>query len=580
MDEEATTRRTMIAVAASVGLLVLWQVVFPPKKAKEIREKPPMVAASSTTAASSTSSVASAIPGVRVPEDGTGEVAPPPEERFFRFEGSVDGPQGNMPYTVKLTNYGGAIQDFRLTRYRERDKSNRATKEHIRLAAPWNAANSKTPHQMAGIRFAEGTTFSSPAVIPFSVAEESADRVLYRYRSPEGVVIEREYKFSPESFSIELAVTVRNESDSNQTHNLELDAALRVSEAMTSGGGILSSFVPPPDHLDTLCRSDDVLEREHYQSMRGEPSVVFDRSVQWVAVDRQYFLAAMVPRDRDEARCVLQADGKMAVASLALKETTLRPGESKRHKLTAYLGVKRPSLLTQLNVDLEDAVDYRILFLDLAPLCTGLLWILALLHGWTNSWGLAIVGLTLLVKLVLFPLNQKSGRSMRAMAQLKPKMDELKTKFANDRQRQSEEMLRLYRTHNVNPAGGCLPVLFQMPIWFALYRSLWVSVDLYQQKFLWIGDLTTRDPYWILPVALTAVMFLQQKLTPTTMDPAQQRVMMYMMPLMFGAMMVALPAGLCFYILVNTVLTIVQQHLINKSVGPIEGNASVQGVAA
>ena len=141
--------------------------------------------------------------------------------------------------------------------------------------------------------------------------------------------------------------------------------------------------------------------------------------------------------------------------------------------------------------------------------------------------------------------------------------------------------MRLYREHNVNPAGGCLPILIQMPIWFALYRSLWVSVDLYQQGFLWIEDLTTRDPLYILPIALVIVMFLQQRMTPTTMDPAQQKMMQYTMPILFGAMMLALPAGLCFYILVNTLLTIVQQHFINKSIGPIGGPAaSAPGVKA
>jgi YidC/Oxa1 family membrane protein insertase len=137
-------------------------------------------------------------------------------------------------------------------------------------------------------------------------------------------------------------------------------------------------------------------------------------------------------------------------------------------------------------------------------------------------------------------------------------------------------MMRIYREHNVNPASGCVPVLLQMPIWFALYRALWVSVDLYQESFLWIPDLTARDPLWILPVTLVAVMFLQQKMTPTAMDPAQQKMMLYVMPLLFGSMMSALPAGLCFYILVNSLLTIVQQHFINKSIGSLGGPPPAQ----
>ncbi|MEO1336047.1 MAG: membrane protein insertase YidC, partial [Myxococcota bacterium] len=248
---------------------------------------------------------------------------------------------------------------------------------------------------------------------------------------------------------------------------------------------------------------------------------------------------------------------------------------------TAYFGVKKPSLLTRVDAGLEGAIDYTLFGgLNLAPLCTVLLWILGIIYSLTGSWGIAIIGLTILVKLVLFPLNQRSMKSMRALSALKPEMDKLREKYKGDQQRQNEEMIRLYREHNVNPAGGCLPLLLQMPIMFALYRALWASVDLYQQEFLWVSDLTTRDPFWILPLTLVAVMFIQQKTTPTTMDPAQQRVMLYMMPLMFGFFMAALPAGLCLYILANTVLTIAQQHLINRTIGPVGGPPSVQEAKA
>jgi YidC/Oxa1 family membrane protein insertase len=209
-----------------------------------------------------------------------------------------------------------------------------------------------------------------------------------------------------------------------------------------------------------------------------------------------------------------------------------------------------------------------------------LLAILAFIHSFTGSWGMAILGLTVIVKAALFPLSQRAGKSAKAMAALKPEMDATKERFKDDPQRQQEEMMKLMRAHGANPASGCLPVLIQMPIWFALYRSLWVSVDLYQEPFLWMPDLTARDPLWILPVLLVVVMYLQQKMTPTTMDATQQKVMLYFMPLMFGAMMAALPAGLAFYILVNSLLTIAQQHFINRSIGPLTGSSSAQEAAA
>jgi len=305
----------------------------------------------------------------------------------------------------------------------------------------------------------------------------------------------------------------------------------------------------------------------------ADESESYESGARWVAADRQYFVSALVLRDGTPAGCELSAQGEVVRAQARLPLVTLAPGEERRHKFTAYLGVKKPNLMTRANADLEAAIDYTILGMNLRPLCELLLWILRWFHGLTGSWGLAIVGLTVLVKGVLFPLNQRQGKSMRAMSALRPQMDEIREKYSEDRQRQSEELLKLYRKHNVNPASGCLPILIQMPIWFALYRSLWVSVDLYQEGFLWIEDLTTRDPYWVLPLALTAVMFLQQRMLPTTMDPAQQKVLQYFMPLMFGSMMAWLPSGLSFYILVNTVLTILQQHFINRTIGGPPGAA-------
>jgi YidC/Oxa1 family membrane protein insertase len=574
MDEDRSQNRRLI-LAAGLCLLVMlvWQYVFPPPRTVA-PPKDGSAVVTSTAAQETATATRAATPAVaqqkQVPLS------------TYETSGSVMYDEEPHPYQVQLTNAGGGIERWVLPSYKERDKDNRPTDDPIKLA---DSTAQLTPEQaafqqMAGIRFLEGTTFETPPLLMFEVADKTDKSITYRHVTEEGVEIERYYEFKPDSFVVEMAVTVRNNSSKEQSHKLEIGGALVATEAMKKGDGFFSAFVPPPDHLQALCYADGEVERHSLEELQDE-SETFKNGVQWVAVDRQYFTAAMIARDREVAECRLDAKGDAARAALVMPLETLRPGGEKRHKFTAYLGVKKPALLTQIGSNLEAAIDYKILGLNLAPLCTGLLWILGLFHKWTSSWGLAILGLTVLVKLILFPLNQRSGKSMRAVSALKPQMDAIREKFADDKQRQSEEMMRLYREHNVNPAGGCLPILIQMPIWFALYRSLWVSVDLYQQGFLWIDDLTTRDPLWILPVALVIVMFLQQKMTPTTMDPAQQKMMQYTMPLLFGAMMTALPAGLCFYILVNTLLTIVQQHFINKSIGPIGGPAvSAQGAKA
>lgn len=577
MDEESSNNNRRLILAAGLCLLVFiaWQYIFPPPK------MPTKVAAKSIdgsvgTSTSGATIAATSTRSVEVVEQ-TNNVKP----HEFVFKGEVPAGEDKtpIPFEVRLSNNGGAIDSFILPSYKERDRDNRKTDHPITLAQPMSPGGSAY-EQMAGLQFLPGTTFATPAVPMYEVVEEKPDMIRYRYVTRDNVVIEREYHFNKEDFQIEMAVTVRNSSSTTQSHRLAIGSALAVTDIMKSGGGFFSVFVPPPDKLDGLCHTKGSTERTHITKLESEPPKTFKEQVTWVAMDRQYFVAAIAPRDGGEVECSVSAKDKFARADLQLPLISLQPGEERRHKFTAYLGVKKPALMTRVNVELEQAIDYNVLGMNLAFLCAGLLWILSLFHTFFNSWGAAIFGLTVLVKLILFPLNQRSGKSMRAMTALKPQIDAIREKHPEDRQRQSEEMMRLYKVHGVNPAGGCLPVLIQMPIWFALYKSLSVATDLYQQKFLWMPDLTARDPYWILPVALVAVMFIQQKMTPTTMDPMQQKIMQYTMPLVFGLMMIALPAGLCFYILVNTLLTILQTHFINRSIGPIGGSASVQGARA
>jgi YidC/Oxa1 family membrane protein insertase len=571
MDETKHNQRLLLAAALSFGVMLLWWAVFPPKpRPKAPPEQPAAVTASAapslgtalagTSTGAATSSVAVAAPKA-VPIE------------TLEARGAVTSAKV-MPYVARLSNVGAVITSFELTSFKERDASNQATEHPIDMAVA-TAEGEDTALDLGGIAL-DAATFTLPKRPVYEVVERGPERFRFRYVTAENVEIEREYVFRPDAFLVELAVTVRNRSASAQRHRLVLGSSLPIQPAMEKGS---FGFIPPPDHLDALCYSDGRAQRHGYASLKDEHKN-YDDGVKWVAIDRQYFVAGLVPRDADASTCHLRTEGGRALARLTSASVELKPGQERRHKFTAYVGVKEPKLLSMADAELESALDYTVLGLNLALVCQALLGVLGLIHGFTGSWGVAILGLTVLVKGVLFPLNQRSGRSMRAMSALKPEMDALKTRFPNDPQRQSEEMLKLYRKYGVNPAAGCLPLLLQMPIWFALYRSLWISVDLYQESFLWLPDLTARDPFWVLSVAIVLVMFIQQKMTPTTMDETQQKIMLWVMPLVFGSTMAALPSGLAFYILVNSLLTIVQQHFINKSVGPMEGSSSPRPAAA
>lgn len=226
-----------------------------------------------------------------------------------------------------------------------------------------------------------------------------------------------------------------------------------------------------------------------------------------------------------------------------------------------YIGPKDISKLKESQVGLEDSLDFWILGFISKPLLYLLRWFYSLVPNWL----FAIAMLTILVKVALLYWTQKSFTQMQRMAQLKPLMEELKERYGKDKERLNQEMMNLYKREKVNPLGGCLPMLLQMPIWIALYRTIYCAVELFQAPLgLWIQDLSAPDPYFVLPLLLGASMFLQQKLSPTTMDSAQAKMMLYVMPIMFTVFMLFLPSGLNVYILINTLLSMLQQWYLRK----------------
>ena len=226
-----------------------------------------------------------------------------------------------------------------------------------------------------------------------------------------------------------------------------------------------------------------------------------------------------------------------------------------------YIGPKDIERMSAVGHNLDGAIDFWIVGIIAKPM----LYLLRLFHGLIPHWGIAIILLTLLVKLLTWYPSQKSFVQMKEMQRLKPEIDKIKEKFKDDRSRLNQETMALYKRYKINPLGGCLPMALQMPIWIALYRTIYSSVELYQAPlFLWIQDLSSPDPYFVLPVIMGISMFLQQLLTPTTMDEGQAKMMKYMMPLMFTGFMLFLPSGLVLYIFVNTLLSLAQQYLIHR----------------
>jgi len=282
----------------------------------------------------------------------------------------------------------------------------------------------------------------------------------------------------------------------------------------------------------------------------------------WAAIVDHYFLGAFVPPAGENRYITEKLENDIYAIGFIAPQVELNPGEKFRYATKLYLGPENQHDLAALAKGLELTVDYGVLW----PICQPIFWLLQKVYSVVGNWGLAIIGTTLIIKLLLFKLSATSYRSMGNMRKLQPKIEELKSKYSEDKQRFGQAMIELYRREKVSPFGGCLPLLLQMPIFIALYFVLISSVELRQAPFaLWIMDLSARDPYYILPLLNGATMFIQQKLNPAPPDPVQAKVMTFM-PVMFTFLFLNLPAGLMLYWVVNNLLSMMQQLYVTRGI--------------
>jgi len=291
----------------------------------------------------------------------------------------------------------------------------------------------------------------------------------------------------------------------------------------------------------------------------GADGKSFTQDVLWTAFEEKYFASILVPATPFERVRLIQNNG-LVENQVISSPLSLQPGESLEYSYTVFAGPKRVDLLTSVGQRIDELIDFGWFAVIAHPLLTAL----KFFYSYIGNYGIAIILLTVLIKMLFWPLTQKSYTSMKSMQKLQPKMQQLREKYKNDRERMNRELMELYKTHRVNPLGGCLPMLVQIPVFFALYKVLLFSIELRHAPFMfWLTDLSAKDPYYITPLIMGASMFFQQKMMPSQMEPTQQRIMM-MMPVIFTFMFLNFPSGLVIYWLVNNLLTIGQQYLINR----------------
>ncbi len=403
----------------------------------------------------------------------------------------------------------------------------------------------------------------------FDLVEKTDHALVYRYEQPDlPVVIFKKFEIDPDGAPFQLWLTVRvtNKSDAKVTYRAGISQHGYQHQHEAAGG----MFSKQPNLLQGICKSADEKFAVAWNDSNLEHPYSGVGEVSFAGVETNYFLSAMVPSKDVPVSCHVTAFVNRAaneednwgriITELRFAETEIKPGASQIYRVKNYLGPKQYRLLQSMGYHLEESVDFGVLW----PICQVLLSILFLFQSFVSNWGVAIILLTVLVKVVLMPLTHKSFQSAEKMKALKPEVDKINEKFKDDPAAKQKEIMAMYKQNKVNPLGGCIPSLLQMPIWFALYSTLRTSPELYRAPFFgWIHDLSNPDPYFVTPIIMGAFMFIQQKFTPMTGDSAQAKMMLYFMPIIFTAMMLFLPSGLTLYILVNTVLSIAHQMFIH-----------------
>ena len=385
---------------------------------------------------------------------------------------------------------------------------------------------------------------------------ENTLRVPLVWRSPDGVEVIKRYTFHRGSYVVDLDHEVRNDGSKDwhgrQYRQLQRTEAAKPKKRTfiyTYTGGVIYS----PEEKYEKIKFDDMQEQD------------LDRTITdgWAAMIQHYFVGAMIPeRGQAERYYTKVLNNKRYVIGMVSPARTVPAGTSAVYNTQIYIGPKLQDVMKKVAPGLELTVDYGVLTVLAQPL----FWLLKTLHRFIGNWGWSIVLVTVLIKLAFYKLSEASYRSMANMRKLAPRLKSLKERYGDDRQKLNQAMMEMYKKEKINPLGGCLPIVVQIPVFIALYWVLLESVELRQAPFIfWIRDMSTPDPYYVLPLLMGITMLIQQKLNPAPMDPIQAKVMM-VLPVVFTVFFAFFPSGLVLYWVVNNTLSITQQWVITRRI--------------
>ncbi|MFC3023837.1 membrane protein insertase YidC [Vibrio zhugei] len=370
-----------------------------------------------------------------------------------------------------------------------------------------------------------------------------------------GITYTKTFILKRGSYALDMVYNVKNQS--GKPADVRMDMHLR--QNLKDSGG---SLAMPTYHGGAYSTEETRYKKYSFDDMQDHNlNITLKDDKGWAAMIQHYFAVAWIPRNEHDPILYSRVKNQYGDIGIRTQDKTIANDQSGQFKATLWVGPKLQDAMAATADHLDLVVDYGWLWFLAKPLHM----LLSFIQSFVGNWGLAIIGLTLIVRGAMYPLTKAQYTSMAKMRMLQPKMQEMRERIGDDRQRMSQEMMALYKKEKVNPLGGCLPIFLQMPIFISLYWALMESVELRHSPFFgWIHDLSAQDPYYILPVLMGISMFMIQKMSPSTVtDPMQQKIMTFM-PVVFSAFFLFFPAGLVLYYLMSNIVTLIQQTMIYK----------------
>ncbi len=523
-------KKTLLAIIISIAILLIWDLlVIQPKK----DETPQEVSGVEETAKPEIASPIIKIPGL--------ESTPPliSNEETIVAETPL--------YRATWDTKGGRLISVKLKKYKESMEEDAALVEVIKTPMPTvNLNDELLDTELIYTSSQKGPLTSEDAPLKVTLSAQAA----------QGITIHKIFTLDPKKYTIEYISVIENTTNERMTLNvsMQLDDLYPLDDKgkryIFEGPVLLNG-----KRLEEF-KISKVKKVGAYREFSGE--------IQWYGFEDKYFLKAVIPTNPVETTLnIKRIDDNIIRLRYGSLPAVIEPGSQYVNDYLIFIGPKELETLKESGYGLKKALDFGFFDLIAKPMLMAMNWI----YSFTHSYGWSIIILTIIIKILLYPLTLKSFTSMKGLQKIQPLMKEIQAKYKDDKQKLNQEMMKLYSDHKINPMGGCLPMLLQIPILFALYRVFFSAIELRHTPFYivgtWLPDLSAKDPYFITPILMGLSQFVMQKMTPSTGDATQQKVMLFM-PVFFTILFLSFPSGLVIYWLVSNILSIAQQAYINR----------------